>query len=758
MKPLTSGGGFRAIKYTLSTARRVGFRRLWRAMRSKNACKTCALGMGGQLGGMTNEAGHFPEFCKKSLQAMASDMQGRIEDRFFAEYSLDQLRNFSPREMEMMGRLTKPLYAGPDDTHYRPIQWDEALGKIAAKLRATSPEQAFFYSSGRSSNEAGFLLQLFARCYGTNHVNNCSYYCHQASGVALSESLGTATATVALEDLDHADLFFLIGGNPASNHPRLMSTLMRLRRRGGQVIIINPAKELGLVNFRVPSDVRSLLFGSSIASLYVQPQIGGDIALLSGVAKALLTPSPGTPGEGWGEGLLDRAFISSSTENYALFLSHIQSLSWPDIEQSAGVDRSTIQQIADLYVKSKNTIFGWTMGITHHQHGVENVQAIVNLALLRGMVGKPHAGLLPIRGHSNVQGLGSMGVTPGIKKAVLERLETLGVKAPAFPGYDTMACIEAMSRGEMKFGLCLGGNLYGANPDASFSATALSKLDMLVYMSTTLNTGHAAGRGRETLILPVLPRDEEIQSTTQESMFNYVRLSDGGAPRHPGPLSEVSILADIACQTLPPGGPIDWKQTHGHDDIRKLIAKLIPGYEPIEDIGSSRQEFHIPGRVIHAPRFNTPSGKAAFKALPLPALAPLGERQLRLMTVRSEGQFNTVVYEEEDIYRGQERRDVILMNAADIAKMRFTINQPITVRAEAGAMQNILVRSFDVKEGCAMMYCPEANVLVSRAVDPRSKTPAFKSVVVTLEPAASAAPAHFTPVTIKTPRAPMKAC
>lgn len=747
MKPLTSGGGFRAIKYTLSTARRVGFRRLWRAMRSKNACKTCALGMGGQLGGMTNEAGHFPEFCKKSLQAMASDMQGRIEDRFFAEYSLEQLRGFSPREMEMMGRLTKPLYAGPGDTHFRPIPWDEAVGKIAAKLRDTPPRQSFFYASGRSSNEAGFLLQLFARCYGTNHVNNCSYYCHQASGVGLSESLGTSTATVALEDLDHADLFFLIGGNPASNHPRLMTTLMRLRRRGGKVIVINPAKELGLVNFRVPSDVRSLLFGSSIASLYVQPQIGGDIALLSGVAKVLVEQS-GVDGE----------FCRAYTESYDAFLSHIQALNWPEIEQSAGVDRKTIRQIAELYLKSQNTIFGWTMGITHHQHGVENVQAIVNLALLRGMVGKPHAGLLPIRGHSNVQGIGSMGVTPGLKKAVLDRLETLGVKVPAFPGYDTMACIEAMSRGEMKFGLCLGGNLYGANPDASFAADALSKLDMLVYMNTTLNTGHAAGRGRETLILPVLPRDEEIQSTTQESMFNYVRLSDGGVPRHLGPLSEVSILSDIASLTLPTGGPIDWKRMDSHDNLRELIANLVPGYEAIEDIGISRQEFQIPSRVIHAPRFNTPSGKAIFKTLPLPAVTQLGERQLRVMTVRSEGQFNTVVYEEEDIYRNQDRRDVILMNPADIAKMGLAINQAVNVRAEAGVMQNILVRSFDVKEGCALMYYPEANVLVSKAVDPRSKTPAFKSVLVTLEPAAVGTAALFTPVTIKTARAPMKAC
>src|SRR5687768_5782417 len=320
MKIPGSGGGWQAIAYTLRTARKVGILNLWRAMRSKNACKTCALGMGGQQGGMRNEHGHFPEFCKKSLQPMASDMQGRIQEKFFATYTLEQMRAFTSREMEMLGRLTTPVYAGPGDQHYRPIPWDEAMGRIAAKLKEAPPRQAFFYASGRSSNEAGFLLQLFARVYGTNHVNNCSYYCHQASGVGLGESLGTATATVSLDDVENCDLFFLIGGNPASNHPRLMSSLMRLRRRGGHVIIINPVKEPGLVNFRVPSDVRSMVFGSEIASLYIQPKIGGDIALLSGMAKALMERQA-----------IDRAFVDTATDGFEEFGAHLASLSWEEI-------------------------------------------------------------------------------------------------------------------------------------------------------------------------------------------------------------------------------------------------------------------------------------------------------------------------------------------------------------------------------------------------------------------------------------------
>ena len=285
---MTSAGGWKAIGYTLQTANRVGWMALWRAMRSKNACKTCALGMGGQMGGMVNEAGHFPEVCKKSLQAMAADMQNGISPEFFARYSIAQLRSLSPRELESCGRLVDPIYAGPGETHYRVVTWDEALGRVAATLKATAPGRSFFYASGRSSNEAGFVLQLLARAFGTNNVNNCSYYCHQASGVGLAASLGSGTATVQLEDIEGSDLFVLIGGNPASNHPRLLRSLMAMRRRGGHVIVINPAKEIGLVNFRVPSDPRSLLFGSRIASLYVQPHIGGDLALLTGVAKHVL--------------------------------------------------------------------------------------------------------------------------------------------------------------------------------------------------------------------------------------------------------------------------------------------------------------------------------------------------------------------------------------------------------------------------------------------------------------------------------------
>lgn len=723
MKKMTSGGGWRAIFYALKKSREMGgLWKLWQAMRSKNACKTCALGMGGQKGGMFNEVGSFPEVCKKSLQAMAADMQGAIKPEFCSRYSVAQLQAFSPRELEACGRLVQPVVLEQGQQYYRPISWDEAIGRIVTKLKAAPPDETFWYFSGRSSNEAGFLLQLFARLYGTNNINNCSYFCHQASGVGLQSSLGTGTATIVLDDVEHADLVFLIGGNPASNHPRLMTTLMKVRKRGGQVIVINPVRELGLVRFRVPSSPWSLLFGTKIATLYVQPHIGGDLALLTGIAKRIDEM-----------GAQDEAFLRQHVNGYDAWLAKLRITPWSEVHAKSGVTQAEIDQIAERYAAAKNVVFGWTMGITHHVHGVANVQAIANLALMRGMVGRPQAGLMPIRGHSNVQGIGSVGVSPKLRQAVFNALEReFKIALPTSPGLDTLGCIEAAHAQRLKMGVCLGGNLYGSNPDAVFASEALGQLDTIVYLNTSLNTGHAHGLARETIILPVLARDEEPEPTTQESMFNYVRMSDGGPRRHEGPRSEVEIIAEIAEQTLP-DGPIDWAAMRSTGKIRTAIAAVIPGFEKLAEIDRTKQEFYITGRTLHEPRFPTEDGKAILHVHDLPELAS-GDGSLRLMTVRSEGQFNTVVYEDEDIYRGQERRDVILLHPDDMSRLKLAENQRVTVRSEVGSISNILARSFpEIRAGNALMYYPEANVLVPRQADPLSRTPTFKSVLITLE-------------------------
>ena len=720
MRRPRAGGGWKSIAYSFGKARQVGgLLRLYRALRSKNTCKTCALGMGGQAGGMRNELGRFPEVCKKSIQAMAADMQGGIPERFFDEFSLEQLAGFSSRELEASGRLVEPVVAGPLDGHYRSIGWDEALDRIAAKLRKTKPDDTFFYCSGRSSNEAGFLYQLFARLYGTNNVNNCSYYCHQPSGVALSSVTGSGTATVILEDLDHCDMVFLIGANPGSNHPRLMRTLVELRRRGGKIVVINPLREIGLERFKVPSDARSLLFGSRIADVYVQPHIGGDIALLAALAKAIIERDA-----------VDEAFVKNHTDDWDAFSSFIREQSWPDLLQRSGVPRDMIDRVADLYASSGKTIFCWAMGITHHRHGVANVQMIANLALTRGMVGRPHCGLLPLRGHSNVQGMGSMGVAPKLKPGVAERLaKTFDVKLPGGDGLDTLGSIQRAHEGRIRFASCLGGNLFGSNHDAAFASKAMSKIDLVVYLSTTLNTGHARGRGRETIILPVLARDEDPQATTQESMFNYVRLSDGGKPRHEGPRSETAVIVDLAGRVI--GDTLS--PLRDHREVRRAIAKVIPGYEKIGAIDDTRQEFQIVGRTFHEPRFATKSGRAKFHVVAVPERDGLQDRQLHLMTVRSEGQFNTVVYEEHDVYRGQERRDVIMMHSDDITRLGLVVDQAVTVRSAVGELSDVLVREMAVRPGNAVMYYPEANAIIPSEADPQSGTPSFKRTLITVE-------------------------
>jgi molybdopterin-dependent oxidoreductase alpha subunit len=759
MGRVRTGGGWRAVLYTWKKARQAGgFLPLWRAMRSKNACKTCALGMGGQSGGMVNEAGHFPEVCKKSFQAMVADMQGAVKPTFFETYSVPQLRAFTPHQLEHSGRLVQPVILEKGSQHYRPISWDDALARIASRLRSTRPEESFFYFSGRSSNEAGFLLQLFARLYGTNHVNNCSFYCHQASGVGLTSVIGTSAGTVKLDDMEHADLVVLLGGNPASNHPRMMRTLMMVRRRGGKVIAVNPIIETGSVNFSVPSDPWALFFGAEIASMHVQPHVGGDLALVYGVMKRLLELHRESPRRD--DPIVDEEFLREHTTGWPELAARLETLGWDEIVAKSGTSRAEIDSIATQYAASKRAIFAWTMGVTHQLHGAATVQAIAELALMRRMVGRPGAGLQPIRGHSNIQGMGTVGVTPTLKKAIFERLEShFGVALPTMKGYDTLECLDAAEEGRMRFALCLGGNLYGASPEASYARRSLGKVDTVVYMSTSLNTGHAWGTGaEETIILPVLARDEEPEPSTQESMFSYVRLSDGGTPRHVGPRSEVEIVADMAVRVLGEQGPVDWRGMAHTTTIRDTIGKIVPGLEAIATIDRTKKEFSIPGRALDTPAFPTEDGRAHLFVHDLPP-APEG---LQLMTIRSEGQFNTVVYEVEDLYRNQTRRDIVLVHPDDIRRLGLTAGGKCRIVSSVGEMRGQIVSPFDqIRPGNVAMYYPESNVLVPKAADPLSRTPAYKRVAVTVTaddgaPAATIVAPEL--VGAGTPRDKMNAC
>ena len=721
MSPTVSG--FSSIVSSLKTARTVGYRKFFNAVRSRNTCKTCALGMGGQKGGMVNEAGSFPEICKKSIQAQLTDIQDPIPEKLFEENTIAQFKAMRPIDLERLGRLNTPLWNTGGNDRYMPISWQEALPRLTRTLKQADPDRTFFYSSGRSSNEAGFLLQLFVRAYGTNNINNCSYYCHQASGVGLSATIGSGTATVVLEDLKNADMIWVIGANPSSNHPRLMTELLRCRRRGGKVIVINPLREPGLMKFNVPSDWRSMLMNDNqIASEYVQPHIGGDIALLKGIAKVVLESK-----------YTNQKFIENYTKGFEAYSQDIRTTPWADIEQSCGVERSRITELAEQYAQAENVVFCWSMGITQHIHGVENVESIVNLALLMGMVGRKNAGLLPLRGHSNVQGMGSMGVTPALKKTMLENLEQkLGVHYPQSPGMDTLQCLESAQDGEIDFAFLMGGNLYAASPDAVFADKALGNIPFKVFLTTTLNEGHFSGKGQNTLILPVAARDEEEQPTTQESMFNFVRMSDGGQVRLDNVRSEVEIIAAIA-EDVVGNEKVDFSDLKNHRHIRDAIGGIIPGFGKIKALDEIRKEFQIEGRTFHQPGFATADKKALFTTVNIPKSN--GEKgQFRMASIRSEGQFNTIIYEEYDSYRKVNHRWTVLMNTNDMAALRLKEGDKVTIENDIGSMEGVAVKGFDIPPGNVATYFPESNVLISAQSDRRSRTPGFKSTMVTIAP------------------------
>lgn len=739
------GGGFKAMQYVLRCANRIGPRALATTVKSKNTCKACAFGTGGQRGGLHNEYSNRVEICNKNIQAHLGDTRAPIPPEIFAQNTIAELRELSGKHLEDLGRLAHPLYKAAGADQYHAIAYDKAIELVAQRLHAANPQRSFFYASGRSSNEAAFILQLFARVYGSNHVNNCSYYCHQASGVGLTESIGSGTATIQYGDLHKADLIFVLGANPASNHPRFVKVLLECRQRGGKVIVINPAREAGLVKFASPSNFRSMISGGGeVASQYIQPHIGGDVALLSAIAKKILE-----------QGGVEKSFVEQHCLNFEDYEKQLNELTWSDLIEKAGVSQSEINEAASSYQSSKKTVFAWGMGLTHHQHGTDNIQAVANLALMRGMIGEPGCGLLPLRGHSNVQGVGSMGFTPTLKRQLFDAIEKeYQLNLPTYSGFDTMACMQQAHQGNIDAAFLLGGNLYAANPNNAFAAKALSNIPFKVMVSSSLNQTHVHGVDGENLILPILVRDEEQQATTQESMFSYVRMSDGGIDRIPTLRSEVDLVSSIAATTIrliseankdchERIGLLDFTQFKEHENIRKAIANVVPGFEQLADIDNSKEEFHIGGRHFKKNRFPTASGKAKFISLN-PAIhftrtlehpkrqdrKANNKDQFVLSSVRSEGQFNTIVYSEEDTYRRQSHRHVLFINPTDMLRLGIEEGDLLDVENETGTLNALHATAYPIRAGNVMTYFPEANALVPTAVDKRSKTPAFKSVAV----------------------------
>ncbi|APD49372.1 oxidoreductase [Synechococcus sp. SynAce01] len=707
---------------------------LWQTLLHKSACLSCAWGTGGQNGGFRDELGQPLQRCLKSVEAIAAELQPAVSEGVFAQRSLAELQRLSSMEADRLGRLSHPLILREGGSHYERLGWDDVF-ELAEAAFQRPPERVASYSSGRSSNEAAYLLQLLLRAWGSNNLADCSDLCHAPSTVGLGEVFGSGTSMVSLESLQQSDCVVLVGSNAPANHPRLMNELIHLRERCGSVIVINPVLEVGLLKFGSPAfPIKSMLRGSTIASLFLQPIPGSDTAVFLGLQKALLEA-----------GSIKFDFLKAHAEGWQAVVEALKSTSWEAITSCCGLSREELEETAAVIGRAKGVVFAWAMGITHQANGTANVHAIANTALLSGNVGRPGAGTMPIRGHSNVQGFGSMGVTVKLRAEMQKALETLlGRPLSRVPGYDTRALIEAAEAGAVDSLLCLGGNLWGANPDSEQARQALGRIDTIFYLATKPNQGHFHGlAARTTLVLPVFNRFETPHRTTTESGNNFVRLNEPGSShlKRADLISEVGFLAELAMRLMG-RDPIDWERLQDPVYVRQLIARTVPGYGPIARIDANNGEFSVEGRLFEQPRFPTPSGRARMQATPLPALelpepahfGDLGPGEhglvVALITARSYGQHNTVVYKAGDAYRGMPHRQTILMNRGDLARSGLSAHQRVSVQGEAGVLTNIEIIPGEIREGAALMFYPEVNAIIRTKVDARSGTPAFKRVPV----------------------------
>jgi molybdopterin-dependent oxidoreductase alpha subunit len=725
------GGGLPVIEYWAEHTLSPEGSKLWKTLLHHSACLSCSWGTGGQKGGFTNEEGEKLQRCMKSVEAISSEIKPAISPQVFAQSTLKELQKLTSMEADRLGRLSFPMILRKGKSHYERISWEE-IYSIAETAFRKAPERVASYSSGRSSNEAAFLLQLMVRSLGSNNLADCSDLCHAPSTTALSEMFGTRTSVVDLEGLKESDCVVLAGANSSYNHPRLMNELIKLRDRGGKVIVINPVMEIGLVKFGSPAfPVKSLIPGSDIASLYLQPIPGSDTALFIGIQKSLIE-----------QGFLKESYLQAHTEDWQAVVEKARSTSWEEITQTCGVSQAEIVEAASIIGMAKGVVFGWAMGITQHDNGVDNVFSIVNTALISGNVGRKGAGVMPVRGHSNVQGFGSMGVTVKLKKEIQEALEKLmGRSLSRVEGYETRSLIEAADEGKVDTLLCLGGNLYAANPDSTQAKRALGKIETVIYLATKPNLGHFHGLAQKnTIVIPVLNRFENPHKTTVESGNNFVRLNDEGEThlKQADLIPEVTFLTELA-HRIHGEFPVNWRKLQDTRYVRQLIAKTIPGYEKIGTIDDTREEFTIGGRILNEPKFSTPSGKAKMFIAPLPSLSLPSPQTLgiaehtpgimvALMTGRSYSQHNTVVYKIDDKYRGMPHRNCILMNRMDGDRAGLQEHQRVTVQGNVGKLEQVEVIYGAVRVGAALMFYPEVNVIFSAPVETRSGTPAYKRV------------------------------
>ncbi|MGX1883940.1 FdhF/YdeP family oxidoreductase [Streptomyces sp. NPDC055287] len=735
--PQHAAAGLPAIGHTLKMAQQqMGVRRTARTLLKVNQkdgfdCPGCAW--------PEEDKRHTAEFCENGAKAVAEEATlRRVTPDFFAAHPVADLATRSGYWLGQQGRITQPMYLAEGADRYDAVTWERAFEIVAEELGALgSPDEAVFYTSGRTSNEAAFLLQLFAREFGTNNLPDCSNMCHESSGSALVETIGIGKGSVSLEDLHRADLIIVAGQNPGTNHPRMLTALEKAKAAGAKIISVNPLPEAGLERFKNPQTPQGMIKGAALTDLFLQIRLGGDQALFRLLNKLIVES----------DGAVDEEFVREHTHGYKEFAAAAREADWEETLAATGLERAKIEQSLAMVLASRRTIVCWAMGLTQHKHAVPTIREVVNFLLLRGNIGRPGAGVCPVRGHSNVQGDRTMGIFERPAPAFLDALDKeFGITSPRHHGFDVVRSIQALRDGEAKVFFAMGGNFVGATPDTDVTEAAMRKARLTVHVSTKLNRSHAV-TGARALILPTLGRtDKDVQAggkqfVTVEDSMGMVHASRGNlAPASPHLLSEPAIVARLARAVLGPASHTPWEDFEkDYGTIRDRIARVVPGFEDFNARVARPGGFTLPHGPRDERRFNTATGKANFTAAPV-EYPTLPEGRLLLQTLRSHDQYNTTIYGLDDRYRGiKGGRRVVLVNPDDARELGLADGAYTDLVSEwkdglERRAPGFRVVHYPTARGCAAAYYPETNVLVPLdATADTSNTPASKSVIVRLE-------------------------
>jgi molybdopterin-dependent oxidoreductase alpha subunit len=753
----SSAAGFKAVQKSLTiSVEEMGLVRTAKTLLTLNQktgfdCQSCAWPS-------PDEHRHVAEFCENGAKAVADEAtRKRITAEFFRQHSVVELAEKSDYWLGQQGRLTEPMVLRPGAAHYEPITWDAAFALVATELKKLpSPDAASFYTSGRTSNEAAFLYQLFVRAYGTNNLPDCSNMCHESSGSALAPTIGIGKGCVTLTDFEKADAIFIVGQNPGTNHPRMLTSLQAAKRRGCKIVSINPLSEVGSAHFKNPQDLKNpiraaeMLFGkgTTISDLWLPVRLNGDMAVFQGIMKEMLAAEEKNPGK-----VFDHAFIEQYTHGYAELIAHLRTVSWDEITTNSGLTREQIRAAADIALSAKSIIACWAMGLTQHTQAVATIQEVVNFLLLGGNIGRPGAGPCPVRGHSNVQGDRTMGIYEKPSGAFLDKLAAeFSFVPPREHGLDVVESIKAMHAGQVRVFFAMGGNFLSATPDTALTAAALRQCALTAHVATKLNRSHLI-TGRTALILPCLGRTEidrqsgGEQFVTVEDSMGIINPSRGNLePGSPHLLSEPAIVAGLAAAVLGPRTPVDWAGLAGNYDlIRDHIERVVPGFAPFNE-RIKRGPFYLPNGARDQRRFDTATKRANFTVHTLPPPV-LKAGQFAMMTIRTHDQFNTTIYGLDDRYRGiYNGRRVIFMNEQDMAEHRLVQGQLVDLTSHFNGVEReaprFMVAPYNIPRGCTATYFPETNVLVPiDSVAEVSNTPTSKFVAITIKPTADPAAA-----------------